>query len=57
MSTDSTDRGSNDVEEELLEDLDVGDGAEQVVGGKALGADPCEGGELKATKKKQGGIG
>jgi len=45
MTEKRDERQQDDVDEEVLDDLDAGDDAEQVVGGKATC--PCEGGELR----------
>jgi hypothetical protein len=41
---DERDSEELDVDPEILEDLDAGDDADRVLGGKK--SDPCEGGEL-----------
>jgi hypothetical protein len=33
------------TDKEVLEDLDAGDDADQVLGGRRKSSDPCEGGE------------
>jgi hypothetical protein len=35
----------NETEDEVLEDLDLGDDADAVLGGRFRSGDPCEGGE------------
>ncbi len=45
--TEKTDQGDEESERQALEDLDVGDDAEKVIGGRI--SCPCEGGEVHRT--------